>query len=135
MTITTYSAFATALSGLSVTGVTKAYTEPPASIPSADLPASWPGLPRGNEHAVTFAGGGGWAEVTCDLVVAVEAVGQNTLSANYTATMTIIDALTTALRAASIGRSKLSWAISANVQIMVSDTPYWAVIASVTGSL
>ena len=133
--ITTYAAFTTALAGLTVTGVTRKFTEPPESSGTADLPASWPGLPRGDEHPITFTSEGGWSTCVCDLVIAVEAVGQNTQSANYASTMTIIDALSTALRGTTIGRTKLLWTISANVQVIVAGTPYWAVVATVAGSL
>lgn len=134
--ITTYKAFTTAIAALSVAGVRRKFTEPPTSIGSADLPAMWPGLPRGDERAMTFTAEGGWSSIICDLVIAVEAVAQDTQSANYTSTMTIIDALSTALRATSvIGRAKLAWSIQANVQVAVAGIPYWAVIATIEGRL
>lgn len=133
MTITTYTTFAAALAALSVTGVTRKLTAPPTSIATADLPAMWPGLPRGEEPSMTFKTAGGWPTLICDLIVAIEPVGQNTQGANYTATLAIMDALSTALRASSIGRASLTWTINANVQVIVSDTTYWAVVCTVTG--
>lgn len=135
MTITTYKAFTTALAGLSVTGVKRKFKEPPTSIGTADIPAMWPGLPHGEESAITFTGEGGWSSCICDLVIAVEPAAQDTQTSNYAKTMTIIDALSTALRSTSIGRAKLGWAITANVQVAVAGTPYWAVIATVVGRL
>ncbi len=133
-TITTYTAFTTALAALDVSGVARKYTEPPTSI--GDLPCMWPGLPHGEERPLAFTGEGGWSSCICDLVIAVEAVGQNTQSANYASTMTAIDNLSAALRATTtIGRAKLTWAISANVQVNVGGIPYWAVIATVEGRL
>jgi hypothetical protein len=45
----------------------------------------------------------------------------------------MLDNLSTALRGANIGRTPLKWSITANVQVDVSGTPYWAVIATVEG--
>jgi hypothetical protein len=132
--ITSYATFTTALAALTVTGVTRKLDAPPASLGTADLPAMWPGLPRGEEPPMTFQAGGGWPAMFCDLVIALEPVGQNTQSANYAATVEMLDNLSTALRGAtSIGRATLRWSITANVQVDVSGTPYWAVIASIEG--
>jgi hypothetical protein len=131
--ITSYATFTTALAALTVTGVTRKLDAPPTSIGTADLPAMWPGLPRGEEPPMTFQAGGGWPAMFCDLVIALEPVGQNTQSANYAATVTMMDNLSTALRGANIGRASLRWSITANVQVDVSGTPYWAVIATIEG--
>ncbi|MFA6271161.1 MAG: hypothetical protein WC657_08210, partial [Candidatus Paceibacterota bacterium] len=118
---------------LTVTGVTRKLDNPPASLGTADLPAMWPGLPRGEEPPMTFQANGGWPVLVCDLVVALEPVGQNTQSANYAATVAMLDNLSTALRGANIGRGGLRWSITANAQVDVSGTPYWAVIATIEG--
>lgn len=131
--ITTYATYTAALAALSVSGVTRKYTEPPASIGTADLPAMWPSLPHGSETPLTFAGGGGWPVLVCDLVIAIEAVNQGTQAQNYAAMIAQLDYMNTALRAASIGRAKLSWTITANAQVQVADTTYWAVIATIEG--
>jgi hypothetical protein len=133
MAITTYATFTAGLAALSVTGVSRKFSNPPASIGTADLPAMWPGLPRGNEAAMTFDGGGGWPEYTCDLVIAVEPTAQNTQAGNYANMITVLDNLCTALRAAAIGKTKLNWDITANAQVDVAGITYWAVIATVTG--
>jgi hypothetical protein len=67
----------------------------------------------------------------CDLIVLLEPVGQNTQSANYAATIAMIDNVSAALRAANIGRAKLNWEITTNVQVAVADSAYWAVITTV----
>jgi len=131
--ITTYSSFTSGLAALSVTGVERKYTHPPTALSTADLPAMWPGLPSGDEPHMTFQAGGGWPQLTCDLIIAVEPVGQNTQSVNYSNMITAMDNLSTALRGASIGRSTLTWNITGNVQIAVAGTTYWAVIATVSG--
>lgn len=132
--ITTFATFTTALAALTVTGVTRKYSAPPASLNTADLPAMWPGLPRAEEPAMTFQANGGWPALFCDIVVAIEPVGGNTQSANYAGTVTILDSLSAALRAATnVGRGGLTWTITASAQVVVADTPYWAVIATIEG--
>ena len=133
MAITTFAQFTNGLAGLSVTGVNRSYDHPPASIDTADLPALWIMLPSNDEPSFTFEGQGGWATLTCDVIIAVEPVGQNTQSANYDLTITILDNLCDALRDADIGRSKLTWAINTNVTIEISGTTYWAIVATVEG--
>ena len=133
MTITSYTTFSAGLAALSVTGVTRQLTAPPASLETADLPTSWPGLPRGEEPAFTFQTPAGWPTLICDLIIAIEPVGQNTQSANYTATVAIMDALSTALRGLSLGRTMPTWIINANVQVIVGGANYWAVVATVSG--
>lgn len=128
---TTYAAFVAALAALSPSGVTRKFSNPPASLGTADLPALWPQLPSGNEPAFTFEGGGGWPVLSCGLVIAVEPVNQNTQPANYAAMVTMMDSLSTALRAADIGRSQITWSIAGNAQVDVAGTTYWAVIATV----
>jgi len=129
--ITSYATFTAALAALSVTGVTRKFTYPPASVGTADLPAMYPALPRGLEGGFTFTGGGGWPQMFCDLIVLLEPVGQNTQSANYAATIAMVDNVSAALRAANIGRAKLNWEITTNVQVAVADSAYWAVITTV----
>jgi hypothetical protein len=131
--ITSFATFTAGLAALSVTGVTRKFSNPPASLATADLPAMWPGLPQGNEPAWTFDGGGGWPELTCELIIAVEPVNQGTQAQNYAAMIAQLDYLCTALRAASLGRAKITWSVQANAQVQVADTVYWAIIATVSG--
>src|SRR3990172_10499159 len=110
MAITTYAAFVDSLRDTVVTGITRRYEEPPASVTTADLPASWPMLPIGNEPMLTGGGtAGGWAELICDLVIAVEPLAQGTQAQNYALMITIMDNLSTALRGriGAIGRGGL----------------------------
>ena len=130
---TSYTEFVAGLAALAVTGLKRNFTEPPASIGSADLPAMWPGLPRGSEPALTFKTAGGWPVLTCDLVIATEAKGQGTQMQNYAGMLTIMDNLSTALRATKIGRATLTWTMTANVLVEVAGTTYWAVIATIDG--
>ena len=129
---TTYTAFVAALAALTVTGVTRKFTEPPASIGTADLPAMFPNMPRGNEPTLTFQSAGGWPAMFCELVIAVEPFNQGTQAQNFALTLTVMDNLVAALRAADIGRSKLTWEIAYN-PVEIAGTAYWAVIATIEG--
>lgn len=129
--ITSYATFTAALAALSVTGVTRKFAYPPASVGTADLPAMYPALPRGIEGGLTFVSNGGWPALFCDLIVLLEPVGQNTQSGNYAATIAMIDNVSAALRSSDIGRAKLNWETITNVQVDVAGTPYWAVITTV----
>jgi len=133
MIITGYRSFVDALTSLTVVGVQRKYTEPPKSISSADLPAMYPGLPSGEETAMTFQTAGGWPTLICDLIVVVEAVAQDTQSVNFAATVDIMDNLSSVLRQASIGRAALTWTMTTNVQVQIAGTTYWAVVATING--
>lgn len=97
--MTTYTAFVTALSGLVVTGVTRRYTAPPASVSTADLPAQYPMLPTGDERPLTFAQGGmpGNVLMRCDLVIAFEPIAQGTHTSNFSGLLTLMDNARTAI--------------------------------------
>ena len=131
MSITTYAAFVAYLAALTVSGVTRKFTYPPASLTTADLPAQWPQLPKGEESALTFQTEGGWPTLTCDLVVALEPAAQDTQSANFTAATAMLDKISTALRGADIGRAPLEWRMEV-AGVVVSGERYWAVVAHVT---
>jgi hypothetical protein len=79
---------------------------------------------------------GGWATLTCELVVATEAVAQNTQPNNYSDMLTMMDNLSSALRGSigTIGRSKVEWDISEDggERIRVGGVAYWGVVATVT---
>lgn len=131
--ITSYATFTAGLAALVVDGVQRRYSYIPASLGTADLPAMWVGLPQGNEPAFTFSGVGGWPALTCELVIAVEAVNQNTQAENQALVIEIMDNLSNTLRGADVGRSKLTWTIQGNAPIQVADTVYWAVLATIEG--
>ena len=127
---TTYNELVAALAGLSVSGVTRQYTQgPPAALNSADLPAQWVELSQGDEAPISV--GGTWPTLRADLVVAYEAAGQGTQPANFEGTVDVMDALVTALRGLSLGQTKPAWEIRLEMAL-VARSAYWAVVASVT---
>lgn len=132
--MTTLAVFVTALGAMPVTGVKRYYSEPPASLSDADLPAQWVQLPQSAEAPLTFQANGGWPRLTAQLVIAYQPVAQNTQAANWSGTLAILDAMATALHAATgIGRGGLSWTVRPGIAT-VAGVEYWAAIADVIGN-
>jgi hypothetical protein len=131
---TGYASFTAAIAVLSPTGVVRKYTSPPASL--SDFPCSWVQLAEGDETPLTFDGGGGWPVLRAQYVVAIVPVSQGTMQQNWNDTISMMDAVSVALRAAppgSIGKQKVSWRIRAG-SVRVGDADYWAVIADIVGN-
>lgn len=129
----TYSSFLSALSSLVVTGVVKRFSEPPAQLNSAQLPAQYVALPDSSTNVATLAGSIDTLTVTVELRIAVEPLAQNTQSANWTKAVGLIDALQTAL-AGSVDTLALDeWRIGVQVAA-IGDAAYWVIVAQVTGS-
>jgi len=131
MAITTYAAFIAALSGLTVTGVTRSYTEPPHQVSTADMPLSYVQLPDVGEGPMTAEGEGGWPRLRAELVILVEPIGQNVNGVNFALCVTLIDNLSTALRGTSLAKTKTRWTIRQESIQQYGDTAYWAIIATV----
>ena len=130
----TYTAFAQALAALTITGVTRAVTEPPRQVSTADLPLQFVRLPTGEESARTRDHPGGWLSITCELVIVLEPVQQGTQPVNYAATLAMMDAVSVALRATDLANSRNRWTIRGDWIYLGGETVYWAVVASVSNN-
>lgn len=129
----TYTDYAAMLAGLQVAGVTKRFTSPPTQLSTAQLPAQWPRLPSGETQIAALTGAAGLPTFACDLVVAVEAMQQNTQPANYAKALAAIDALQTVLTAEALDGVVDSWQMRLDGE-QIGDTAYWVIVATVTGS-
>ena len=131
----TVAAFYGALNSLVVTGVTRRYTYEPNGLSTADMPAQWvrlPGNGLGIDSAYASACNDTSKERNAELVIAVEAAGQETPGAATTALLTMIDNLETALDGLDASLSGyLNYSIDA-AAVTVGQVPYWALVASVT---
>lgn len=128
---TTYTAYVTALEALTVSGVTRKFTQgQPNSLNTADLPAQWVDLPRGESVPATCAGDM-TRTLTADLLIALEPVGQNQKPTNFDATVTMLDSLHTALDAADLGADTIPSWNSRLAIVTVNTIDYWAVITEV----
>ncbi len=129
----TYTEYTATLAGLIVTGVVKRYSAPPTQLSTAQLPAQWPRLPQGETTIASMGGQMGLPSLTCDLVIAVEVIGQNTQPANYAKALGIIDALQTVLTAEALDGVVDSWTLRLDAE-QIGDAAYWVIVATVTGS-
>jgi len=129
----TYTEYVAILAGLDVAGVVKVYTAPPTQLSTAQLPAQWARLPSGETAIASMGGQMGLPSLTCDLVIAVEVIGQNTQPANYAKALGIIDALQAALADEALGGVVDSWTLRMDGEA-IGDTAYWVIVATVTGS-
>lgn len=131
----TVTAFYGALAGLTVTGVTRAYGFEPNGLSTADLPALWVRLPNSGlaiDSAFASADNDTSKTRTAEMVVAIEAAGQETSSANTTAVLTMIDNMETALDTWDATMpGYVDYDITSG-EVTVGGVPYWALIANVT---
>ena len=131
--MTTYTSFLTALAKLSVSGVTRRYEmgdTPPASLNAGELPAQWVQRPGGDAEPVMFDPATAWPTFSAQLIIAVQPVAQSTGPQIFSAMVTLIDALITALDGADLAESAPSWTIR-DARITVAGTDYWGVVAEV----
>ena len=136
MAVTTYRSFVDALEALTITGVSKQYTQgPPVGSPTTDdCPAQFVRYPGSDEHAIVFGEQLGWPTLRADLVVLVEPVGQNLGGENFDATVDMMDAVAIALRGAPcITKSHLRVSMRQTIE-EVAGQAYWAVVANVEGN-
>lgn len=129
--MTTYAAFVAALAALDIDGVTTAYTTEIDYGDTVDLPISFPRLPSGgtNEETMTTCIDDGRLRIG-ELVVLVQAVGQGTTAENFTATLTMIDSVETAVKSFAPGTAFFEWELTAGLDAVPG---YWAVVLTVTG--
>jgi hypothetical protein len=118
--------------------VERQYTEPPASLNNADLPASYPESVQITQEPLTLQSHGGNTAFRCTFVIACEPAGLGTAPTNFNLIVTLSDNLDTALRAAvgTIGQGSLRWDIRGGVaagRIEVAGNEYWGIRCFITG--
>lgn len=137
MTIYTYTSFSNGVADLTITGVKRKYRNIPNTLAAADLPAQFVRLPESNEGPLTADGEGGWPNRTIELVIVASPLGLSRQPTNHALVLTLIDALTTTLRAVAatntISQSKLSWEIRGQIDL-IGDTEYWLIVTRITGN-
>lgn len=133
--MTTIAAFATAIGGLTVSGVKRSVDYSRVTVDRPDLPFQFVDLPGSASatEVVSTCNDLGKSR-TVDLVVCVKAINQDNVHPNFDATVAIMDAIETALDAyEDTSALIISYEISAGLR-EVGGLPYWAVTASVTGT-
>ena len=137
--MTTFASLVTAISGLTITGVSTKFDYTPESLGNADLPAQFPRLPNGDA---------GYAPADCDetemvrtleLVICIEPVGLGTDEQNFDATVAMLDTANSSistwvfLPAQNNIAVSYSLSTSGDSPIVVGDTAYFGVIATIVG--
>ena len=133
MAYTTYAAFATAIANISVAGVTTKETAPPSQVTTAELPMSYPRLPELSREIISIGYQFGLDASTVEIVFLVEPLMQNVNSANFAAMTALVDAIDTAYAAAASTNGIDRWSIRQETATL-TDTPYWALVATVEAS-
>ena len=130
----TFRTFIDALEAVTVTGVERHFTQgPPASLETANLPAKWVYLPRGEERPIVYGEQGGRQTMSADIVIAVVPTVQNMQGANFDNTIDLMDNLMTALRAEGLCTYRSKW--TANIRqaiVTVAGTDYWAIVCTIS---
>ena len=130
----TVAAFVSALSGLSITGVTRMYAFPPESVNNADLPIAYVRLPESSNEAISLTSATGTDAVMGELVVLVRADNLSMNTTNFAAMVTLIDNINAALKTAAAASNRFDrWTIRQE-SALVGDAGYWAIVASVEAS-
>jgi len=124
--MTTLTAFDTALSGLSITGVTRAYTYQALSVNTPDLPASFTRTPgAGIDYGLETCSGN---TLSLEHVIVMEPLGQEMQSVNHATALTMIDSLKTAM-ATLYTSSLFTWSARINIET-VGNMQHWAIVTS-----
>lgn len=126
--------FSSWVADLTVSGVVTKRSSYPSQISTSLLPLSYPRLPVTESGIVTIGHTRGLVQATVDLVIIVEPVRQNLNSVNYEKCLDLIDALTTALTENASARGIDSWSILLDVEEYGEATPFWTLVARVSGS-
>jgi len=128
-----YATFVQSVADLSITGVTRIYDEPPSTISTADLPASYPRLPEMTREVISLGYTAGLPEHVVELVILVEPVGTDTNAANFAEMVSLIDNANTSVgnAASSIGIDR--WSVRQETAV-IGESPYWALVVNVEAS-
>jgi hypothetical protein len=136
--MTTFAAFVTAISELTITGVNRSEDSTPESMGAADLPFQFVRLPEGESAAAPIDCRETGETKSIDLVVCIKPAGLETAEQNFDDTVAMMDYIRTALIAWDAATAQLglvveySIATSGDVGISVGGVDYWGVIATIT---
>ena len=133
MSYSTYAAFVSALAGLTISGVTRKYTEPPGVVGDADMPISYPRITSQSNATLTIGQVGGLDQGTADLVVVLEREEVNSNAANFAATVAMVDAINTAMKAAIDDLGIDRWEIRPK-DVTIGQSSCWALVVTVEAS-
>lgn len=126
--------FVQEVAALKIDGVIRKYTYPPNSLVTADLPASFV-MPPSNNYEIVSTCDADNDTFSIDLVIATEAVGQNTQSPNMDLIITTMDNANAALKGITLSEMlPPEWTLApqSTTPIVLSGTKYWGITATIT---
>ena len=133
----TAAAFITALSGLSITGVTRMYTYPPETVNNADMPSAYVRLPELSNERTTMGLSGDPETidtVQAELVLLVRSINVSDNADNFSTEVSLIDNVNAALKNAISASAPIDrWTIRQETAT-VGESGYWAIVATVEAS-
>ncbi len=131
--MTTYASFISTVAGVTIVGVTTKLDYEPVGQHTPDLPVSFPRLPGGTRnHQTATSCMGDEKERICELVVALEPLGQGTEESNFDATVAMMDTVETALDTLyTSGEYVFTYEIAAGAEL-VGEVAHWAVTATLS---
>ena len=130
----TAASFITALSGLSITGVTRMFAYPPETVANADLPIAYVRLPELTNESLTLNSTPRIDSVQGELVVLIRADGLSMNTDNFSAMVGMIDNVNAALKTAAAASNRIDrWTIRQETAI-VGESGFWALVATVEAS-
>ena len=125
--------FIAAIQGMTVTGVTRHFDDPPESLSTADLPAAFPLWPGSNMLDMVTSCIDTGKTRTMGFVICVEASGQGTNATKYAQYAALMDNLETALETAFPATTVNYYTFEYNTVpgYPVADQTYWAIVATI----
>ena len=131
--MTTNAVFIAAMQAMTVSGVSRHYDEPPASIDIADGPAAFPAMPTSERGEMITSCVDSSKQRNMFYVIIIEGTAQGTQSQNYGKLPALMDALETSLDALTPSTFDfLDYATTTEGNYPIGDSEYWAIIATVT---
>jgi hypothetical protein len=131
--MTTNAAFLASIQAMTVSGVSRHYDEPPASIDIATGPAAFPTMPDSGRGAMVTTCVDMSKVRNIGFVILVDATGQGTQSQNYGKLAALMDALETSLDGLTPGTFNfIEYSITTTGNYSLGGSEYWAIIASIT---
>jgi len=130
--VTTNATFIAAIQAMTVTGVTRHYDEPPASIDIASGPCAFPLMPSADRGEMITSCVNMSKTRTIGYVIVIDATGQGTQAQNYGKLAALMDNLETALDALTPTTFNfVEYEITTSGNYPVGGSDYWAIIASI----
>lgn len=132
-TLLTNANFLAAIQGITVTGVTRHFDDPPEALSTADLPAAFPLWPGADFLDMVTSCVDTGKTRSIGFVVCVEASGQGTYALNYARYATLMDNLETALETAFPATTVnfYTFEMTTVPNYAVADQTYWAIVATI----